>query len=76
VEAYDARTGDRAWTFRTSPTGALVRPGPASTFQLDGSMNVDEVRDELGIDLGEGDFETVGGFIFALLARPAEVAAA
>ena len=38
VEAYDARTGDRAWTFRTSPAGARVRPGPASTFELDGTQ--------------------------------------
>ncbi len=38
VEAYDARTGERAWTFRTSPTGALVRPGPASTYELDGTQ--------------------------------------
>ena len=36
VEAYDARTGERAWTFRTSPVGAQVRPGPASTYELDG----------------------------------------
>jgi CBS domain containing-hemolysin-like protein len=38
-----------------------------NTFQLDGSMNVDEVRDELGIDLGEGDFETVAGFVLEVL---------
>ena len=40
VEAYDARTGDRAWTFRTSPTGALVRPGrraPSSSTALSSS---------------------------------------
>ena len=38
VEAYDARTGERAWTFRTSPAGAMVRPGPASTYELDGTQ--------------------------------------
>jgi Mg2+/Co2+ transporter CorB len=38
-----------------------------NTFQLDGSMNVAEVRDELGIDLGEGDFETVAGFVLEAL---------
>ena len=32
------RTGERAWTFRTSPLGARVRPGPASTFELDGTQ--------------------------------------
>lgn len=38
VEAYDARTGEKAWTFRTSPTGVLTRPGPASTYELDGTQ--------------------------------------
>ena len=38
VEAYDARTGDRVWTFRTSPAGPMVRPGPASTYELDGTQ--------------------------------------
>ncbi|MDA1094144.1 MAG: PQQ-binding-like beta-propeller repeat protein [Acidobacteria bacterium] len=40
VEAYDARTGTRAWTFRTSPTGTLVRPGPASVYALDGRQHI------------------------------------
>ena len=40
VEAYDARTGERSWTFRTSPVGARVRPGPASTYELDGTQFV------------------------------------
>ena len=34
-----------------------------NTFQLDGGMSVDEVRDEIEIDLGEGNFETVAGFV-------------
>ena len=38
VEAYDARTGGRAWTFRTSETGSRVRPGPASAYELDGQQ--------------------------------------
>jgi len=40
VEAYDARTGDRAWTFQTAPAGALMRPGPAITYELDGRQYV------------------------------------
>ena len=36
VEAYDARTGARAWTFRTSEAGARIRPGPAAAYELDG----------------------------------------
>ena len=38
VEAHNARTGERAWTFRTGPVGVRVRPGPASTFELDGTQ--------------------------------------
>ena len=36
VEAYNARTGARAWTFRTNEAGARVRPGPAAAYELDG----------------------------------------
>ena len=38
VEAFDTRTGDRAWTFRTSPTGARLRPGPAVAYELNGTQ--------------------------------------
>ncbi len=40
VEAYDARTGARVWTFRTSPVGVQVRPGPASAYELDGRQYI------------------------------------
>ena len=33
-----------------------------NTFQVDGGMSIDEVNEELGIDLPEGDFETIAGF--------------
>ena len=38
VEAYDAHNGERVWTFSTTPAGARVRPGPASTYELDGTQ--------------------------------------
>ena len=38
VEAYNARTGTRAWTFRTSEVGSRVRPGPAAAYELDGQQ--------------------------------------
>ena len=38
VEAYDARTGERVWAFRTSPAGARLRPGPAVTYEIDGTQ--------------------------------------
>ena len=38
VEAYDAETGERVWTFRTSPAEAHLRPGPAATYDIDGEQ--------------------------------------
>ena len=39
----------------------------AGTFQIDGGMSVDEAVEELGIELPEGDFETVAGFVLEVL---------
>jgi putative hemolysin len=37
------------------------------TFQVDGSMRVEEVNLEMELDLPEGDYETVAGFVLHLL---------
>ena len=37
------------------------------TFQIDGSMRIDEVNEEMELELPEGDYETVAGFILNLL---------
>jgi CBS domain containing-hemolysin-like protein len=37
------------------------------TFQVDGGMSIDEIKEELDIDLGEGEFETVAGFVLEAL---------
>ncbi len=34
-----------------------------NTFEVEGGMSVQEVEEELGIDLPEGDFETIAGFV-------------
>jgi putative hemolysin len=39
------------------------------TFQIDGSMRIEEVNEEMGLGLPEGDYETVAGFILQLLRR-------
>jgi len=39
------------------------------TFQIDGSMRVEEVNEEMVLGLPEGDYETVAGFILHLLGR-------
>jgi len=37
------------------------------TFQIDGGMRVEEVNEEMNLELPEGDYETVAGFILDLL---------
>ena len=37
------------------------------TFQVDGGMSIDEAKDGLGIELPEGDYETVAGFVLESL---------
>ena len=37
------------------------------TFQVDGSMRIEEVNEEMELDLPDGDYETVAGFVLCLL---------
>ena len=37
------------------------------TFQVDGGMHIEEVNEEMGLELPEGDYETVAGFVLDLL---------
>ena len=37
------------------------------TFQIDGSMRIEEVKREMGLELPEGDYETIAGFVLHLL---------
>jgi len=37
------------------------------TFQIDGGMRIEEVNEEMGLELPEGDYETVAGFVLDLL---------
>ncbi|MFH1651022.1 MAG: transporter associated domain-containing protein, partial [Chloroflexota bacterium] len=39
----------------------------ANTFQIDGSMRIEEANEEMILGLPEGDYETVAGFILHLL---------
>jgi putative hemolysin len=45
------------------------------TFQIDGTMRIEDVNDEMNLGLPEGDYETVAGFILKLMGhipRPGE----
>ena len=37
------------------------------TFQIDGGMRIEEANEELGLELPEGEYETVAGFVLDLL---------
>ncbi|MCL2149431.1 MAG: hemolysin family protein [Dehalococcoidia bacterium] len=40
-----------------------------NTFQVDGGMHIGEINEELRLELPEGDYETIAGFILHLLGR-------
>jgi putative hemolysin len=40
-----------------------------NTFQIDGTMRIEEVNEEMCLGLPEGEYETVAGFILQLLGR-------
>jgi len=37
------------------------------TFQVDGNMRIEEANEELKLELPEGDYETLAGFVLNLL---------
>jgi putative hemolysin len=39
------------------------------TFQIDGGMRIEEANEEMKLNLPEGDYETVAGFVLHLLGR-------
>ncbi|MBI2868850.1 MAG: HlyC/CorC family transporter [Chloroflexi bacterium] len=39
------------------------------TFELDGSMRIEEANEKMGLGLPEGDYETVAGFILHIIGR-------
>jgi putative hemolysin len=41
----------------------------ANTFEIDGTLRVEDANDELGLGLPEGDYETVAGFVLSHLGR-------
>jgi putative hemolysin len=40
-----------------------------NTFQVDGGMRIEEANTEIGLNLPEGEYETVAGFILNLMGR-------
>lgn len=56
--------------YDAAPGGArLTVPWQAGTYVLDGSLHRDEVDDLIGLELPEGDFETLAGYLLVLFDR-------
>ena len=49
----------------------LVEHLPSGDVLVNASMNVDDINDELGLSLPEGNWDSVGGLVFGLLGRVA-----
>lgn len=46
-----------------------ITPIDANTYEIDGGLRVEEANDQLDLDLPEGDYDTVAGFILSHLGR-------
>jgi CBS domain containing-hemolysin-like protein len=51
------------------PEEEALRPDPDGALLVSGGADVERVAEALGVDRPEGEFETVGGFIFTVLGR-------
>ena len=60
--------GDLRDEFDRNRSPAVVRID-ARRFLVDGSCSVDEVRDALNIDIPDGEYVTLGGFLFDVFGR-------
>jgi putative hemolysin len=49
------------------PPDSEVQAIDDRTIQVEGSLSVEEARDELGIDIPEGPYDTIAGFILERL---------
>ena len=47
----------------------LTKVLPAGTYELPGTLHLDDVRDACGFDIPEGDYETLAGFVLERLDR-------
>lgn len=48
----------------------LEEVGKGEGYLVDARMPVEEVEERLELEIPEGDYDTIGGFVFALLGRP------
>ena len=55
------------------PVDPGIRSLPDGCYLVPGGWRLDEVEREIGVELPEGDYESVGGFVMERLGRVAEV---
>jgi putative hemolysin len=48
-------------------TALEITPIDENTTQVDGGLSVEEARDELGIDIPEGPYDTIAGYVLSML---------
>ena len=58
IEKIVGSTGEEG--IRPKEKYILIEP---NTYEIDGEMNIDEVNDQLDLNIPEGDYETIAGFI-------------
>ena len=46
-----------------------IVPIDSNTYEVDGGLRIEEANDELGLDLPEGEYETMAGFVLSHLGR-------
>jgi putative hemolysin len=49
------------------PPEVEIKAIDAETMQVDGSLSIEEAREELGLDIPEGDYDTIAGYVLSLL---------
>lgn len=49
------------------PAEPEIQPIDERTTQVDGSLSIDEAREELGIDIPEGPYDTIAGYVLSEL---------
>ncbi|HXH22604.1 MAG TPA: hemolysin family protein [Dehalococcoidia bacterium] len=62
LEEMVGRVGDEL-----RPPEVEIKPIDAETVQVDGSLSIEEAREELGLDIPEGDYDTIAGYVLSLL---------
>ena len=58
IEKIVGSTGEEG--IRPKEKYILIEP---NTYEIDGAMNIDEANDQLDLNIPEGDYETIAGFV-------------